>query len=210
GPIRTSSMPHEYANLPAVHPAEEAATATLPMPSSSSFHRRMLVRKDQQKPVSSSKLIQSVRTIDEFTDVLDENHDFMVALWVSPWCKACRSMEPAVRALAKKHPNVKFIQIPVVDSNANLHQGLEVPSVPFVHLYLSDSQLAEEQKINRKRIPAFHSMLQDYEAGACSLEKLGKEQQWSISSPYSTMPTLAAHDDSHRATMANVPSTMRP
>jgi thiol-disulfide isomerase/thioredoxin len=128
--------------------------------------------------------------MDEFKEVLDENHEYMVTFWVSPWCKACRSMEPAVKALAKHHPNVKFIQIPVVDDNANLHQGLEVPSVPFVHLYLKESQLAEEQNFNRKKIPAFHKMLQDYENGYCSLDRHGGADQWSTSCPYNGIPAV--------------------
>ena len=148
--------------------------------------QRRLRNKHRSSPNS---LIQQVRTMDEFKEVLDEKNEYMVALWVSPWCKACRSMEPSVKALAKQHPNVKFIQIPVVDENANLHQGLEVPSVPFVHLYLQDSQLAEEQKINRKKLPAFHKMLQDYENKSCSLERTG-DGDWSASCPYNGIPTM--------------------
>jgi thiol-disulfide isomerase/thioredoxin len=184
-PIRTNK-PHEYANFPSVE--EEAP------PVSSSFHQRMLMRVKQndsqrrQRTSSSSSLIQPVRNMEEFKAALNENHDFMVALWTSPWCKACKSLQPAMKALAKHHPNVTFIEIPVLEDNANLHQGLEVPSVPYMHLFLSESQLAEEQKLNRKRLSSVHKMLQDYQQGGCSLERLG---QWSTSCPYSYYPVTS-------------------
>mmetsp|Transcript_16200 Transcript_16200/g.29063 ORF Transcript_16200/g.29063 Transcript_16200/m.29063 type:complete len:234 (-) Transcript_16200:146-847(-) len=189
-----TSKPHDYANLPSVE--DEA-----PPVASSSFRQRMLVRiqkEDLRKrrtqgahtsPKSSSSsppLIQDVRTMEEFKTALDENHPLMVAMWYSPWCLACRSVVPGMRALAKHHPNIKFIQIPVLEENANLHQGLQVPSVPFVHLYLPDSHLAEEGKLSRRKMSAFHRMLHDYEMGRCSLERVGlEEEEWSTSCPYS-------------------------
>jgi thiol-disulfide isomerase/thioredoxin len=183
-PVRTNK-PHEYANLPSPI-AEEAP----PVPSS--FHQRMLMKvkkndrqQQHRKGSSSSSLIQQVRTIEEFKASLNENHDCMVAFWTSPWCQACKSLQPAMRALAKHHPNVKFIEIPVLEENANLHQGLEVPSVPYLHLYLPKMQLAEEQKLSRKRMSMVHKMLQDYQQGECSLERL---EQWSTSCPYSHCP----------------------
>jgi thiol-disulfide isomerase/thioredoxin len=134
---------------------------------------------------SSSSLIQQVRTMEEFKTELNENHDCMVVFWTSPWCKACKALQPSMKALAKHHPSVKFIEIPVLDENANLHQGLEVPSVPYLHLYLPEMQLAEEQTLNRKRMSAVHKILQDYQLGECSLERL---ERWSTSCPYSHYP----------------------
>lgn len=202
------NKPHEYANLPSV---EEEAPVT------SSFQERML-RRVQQNDIlqqqsrkrsspgstssTSSSLIQPVHNMDEFKEALHENHDFMVALWTSPWCKACKTLYPAMKALAKHHPNVKFIEIPVLEDNANLHQGLEVPSVPYLHLYLSDSQLAEETKLNRKRMSAVHKMLQDYQQGECSLERLDGSNgngglHWSTSCPYSYYPVPSSSSGSH-------------
>jgi thiol-disulfide isomerase/thioredoxin len=189
-PVRTNK-PHEYANLPSLIVDE---TAIVP----SSFHQRMVTRvkrndlqQRRRKGSSSSSLIEQVRTMEEFKTTLNENHDCVVAFWTSPWCKACKSLQPSMRALAKNHPDVKFIEIPILDENANLHQGLEVPSVPYLHLYLPEMQLAEEQKLNRKRMSAVHKMLQDYQQGECSLERL---EQWSTSCPYSYYPVPTGGD----------------
>ncbi|KAG7366124.1 thioredoxin [Nitzschia inconspicua] len=204
-PIRPNK-PHEYANLPS---AEEEEAPPLSSSSSSSFHQRMLLRVKQidaqqrrkQQSSPSNPLIQPVLNMEEFKTVLNENHDYMVVLWTSPWCKACNALRPAMKTLAKHHPNVKFVEIPVLEDNANLHQGLEVPSVPYMHLYLSECQLAEEQKLNRKRMSAVHKMLQDYQEGECSLERLGP---WSTSCPYSYYPVPSSGND------VTMPWSLRP
>jgi thiol-disulfide isomerase/thioredoxin len=186
--------PHDYANLPSV--AEEV----LPVPVS--LRERMLLRVKQEDLQQTkhnffrSPLVHEVRTLEEFTEVLKNSDGMVAAIWYSPWCRACHSMVPGVQALAKHHPHVKFIQIPVIDENSNLHQGLEVPSVPFVHLYLPDVQLAEESKMNKKKLPAFHKLLQDYEEGSCSLERL---DHWSTSCPYS----FPSSSSSPRTTVRN-------
>jgi thiol-disulfide isomerase/thioredoxin len=140
-------------------------------------------QQDSMVTSKKSRLMKEVRTLEEFKATLEEDHPLLVVIYYSPYCLACRSVVPAIRSLAKHHPNVKFIQIPVVEDNANLHQGLGVPSVPYVQLYLPDFHLAEEGKLNRRMISSFHKQLLDYELGYCSLERL---DEWSTSCPYSS------------------------
>jgi thiol-disulfide isomerase/thioredoxin len=167
-------------------------------------------KKKQQprKKSTSSSVMQLVRTMEEFKATLRDSRKCTVAIWTSPWCKACKSLRPAIWALAKQHPNFKFIEIPVLDENANLHQGLEVPSVPYFHLYLPEMQLAEEEKLNRKRISMVHKMLQDYQQGECSLERL---EQWSTSCPYSYYPVPPSVDNNDQMpSSAKTVASIRP
>lgn len=145
-------------------------------------------------PSSSPQLVPDVRSLQEYKEVLDkagEDEKMLAVLWYSPWCKACRAVMPGIRTLAKRHPDVQFIKVPVLEENANLHQGLDVPSVPFLHLYMpEDPRLVEEKKMTRKRLSGFQKSLCDYEKGYCSLEQLEGDDVsgngvWSTSNPYS-------------------------
>jgi len=146
------------------------------------------------KATKGSQLVPDVRDLRGYKEMLDktEADDRMLAvLWYSPWCKACRAVMPGIRTLAKHHPDVQFVQVPVLPENANLHQGLDVPSVPYLHLYTSeDPRLVEERKMTRKRLSGFKKVLLDYEKGNCSLEQIvtgddGIERVvWSASDPY--------------------------
>ena len=162
--------------------------------------KRHQLNQRSTRPASSStskkQLVTDVRNLQEYKTVLDqtnEDNQMLAVLWYSPWCKACRAVIPGIRTLAKRHPNVKFIQVPVLEENANLHQGLDVPSVPYLHLYVPDDRrLVEEKKMTRKRLSAFQKLLCDYEKGHCSLEReppkedsdINGEKIWSTSNPY--------------------------
>ena len=64
-----------------------------------------------------------------------------------------------------------FIDVPATASNANLHQGLAVPSLPYGHIYYPSSGLVEEQKLSRKYFSHFAYVLQTYIDGQCSTEE---------------------------------------
>jgi len=140
-----------------------------------------------------NKLVPDIRDLKAFKEVLDKAGDddkMLAVLWYSPWCRACKATMPGIRTLAKHHPNVRFIQVPVLAENASLHQGLDVPSVPFLHLYTpEDPRLVEEKKMTRKRLSGFQKLLCDYEKGHCSLEQMEGDDEsgdkiWSTSEPY--------------------------
>ena len=142
-----------------------------------SSHQRMdLVDTFNQQ--SKSALVQEVRSLEDYKRaIIDEADGSLVAVYFyAPWCVACRASLPGIASMAKKHPNVKFIKVPALEENANLHQGLNVPSVPFLHLYHPTAGLVEEVKIVRKYLPRLNTMLEDYATGSCSLERSG---EWS-------------------------------
>lgn len=170
---------------------------TPPPPSFEERMRMQLKRhRSSHSPNANEKtnqLVPDVRDLKNYKKALDkaaEDEKMLAVLWYSPWCKACRAVMPGIRTLAKRHPNVQFIQVPVLPENASLHQGLEVPSVPYLHLYAAkDPRLVEEKKMTRKRLSGFQRLLCDYEKGSCSLEQVGGENKngqavWSTSNPY--------------------------
>jgi thiol-disulfide isomerase/thioredoxin len=162
-------------------------------PPAPSFRDRMRQQLNNQGPNKSkgaarkNALVKEARTLEEFkTIVVDEANGKLVVVWFyAPWCRACRATSPGFASLAKHHPETKFVKVPVLEDNANLHQGLNVPSVPYLHLYHPTSGLMEEQKLVRKNLPGLHKMLQDYVEGSCSLERSG---DWSSESPYVPAP----------------------
>lgn len=155
----------------------------------------------QTKTNRSNKLVPDIRTLNEYKEALDragEDDKMLAVLWYSPWCKACKAVMPGIRTLAKRHPNVQFIQVPTLEENTNLHQGLDVPSVPYLHLYSPNNpRLVEEKKMTRKRLSGFQKLLCDYERGSCSLEQMkGNDEDghlvWSTSNPYLVSDRSAA------------------
>lgn len=200
---RYSSYAHFYADPTSPNFHEQA-------PPPSSFEQRMRLQlKRRQSPPSQRKstgttnqLVPDVRDLQEYKEVLDkagEDDKLLAVLWYSPWCKACRAVMPGIRTLAKRHPDVQFIQVPVIPENANLHQGLDVPSVPYLHLYTpEDPRLVEEKRMTRKRLSGFQKLLCDYEQGYCSLEQLQDEngdEFWSTSNPYTVLPSSRSPGD---------------
>jgi thiol-disulfide isomerase/thioredoxin len=156
-----------------------------------SFRDRMLkglqTDSPQKSPPKKFSLVKEVRTLQEFkTTVVDESG--LVAVWFyAPWCRACKATAPGFFAMAKHHPEVKFVQVPVLEDNANLHQGLGVPSVPYVQLYHPTAGLVEEHRLTRKHLTGFHKRVQDYIEGSCSLER---KEEWSSTSPYELVPKV--------------------
>jgi len=167
-----------------------------------SFEERMRLQLQRHRSTASpqqtnshgsSQLVPDVRDLQGYKEALDKAGDekkMMAVLWYSPWCKACRAVMPGIRTLAKRHPDVQFIQVPVLEENSSLHQGLDVPSVPYLHLYSpEDPRLVEEKRMTRKRLSGFQKLLCDYERGSCSLEQMGRDTEnddgvWSTSIPY--------------------------
>lgn len=68
------------------------------------------------------------------------------------------------------YPDVKFVDVPVTPDNANLHQGLGVPSLPYIHIYHPTGKLVEELKISRKHFAFFVKTLKTYVEEKCDIE----------------------------------------
>eukprot|EP00980_Cylindrotheca_fusiformis_P024428 scaffold11900_cov90-Cylindrotheca_fusiformis.AAC.4 len=184
--------------------AARATTTTIPqfyktsevegLGESPSFRQRMLNRLQKNKKNDSATklsknnpILTTVRTIDEFKkEVVDGASGLVVVWYYAPWCRACKQVAPGFVSLTRRHPNAKFVQVPALEENKALHQGLGVPSVPYVQLYHPEGGLIEEQKLKRPMLSGFHKKLQDYEQGSCSLERF---ETWSPFSPYDPVPT---------------------
>jgi hypothetical protein len=63
------------------------------------------------------------------------------------------------------HKDVVFVDVPVTQENAVIHQGLGVPSLPFGHIYHPQEGLVEELKLTRKDIQEFEDAMIRTKAG---------------------------------------------
>jgi len=167
-------------------PAMEMTTATVDSRRSndmSDFQRRMrrLVTEtdDQKRAGRLSKQKQKKRgppnfqiidTLEDYKKVVGGNDKLIVVRFYAPWCKACKAISASYHRLALKFPHVLFVDVPATSSNANLHQGLGVPSLPYGHIYHPSGGLVEEMKMSRKYFSNFEETLQTYIDGQCEIE----------------------------------------
>lgn len=159
------------------------ATAASPPSRSrtSDFQRRMrnLVTRENNRSKPKRQGVQKdprpdnvrvARTLESYkTLVGDERQKLVVVRFYATWCKSCRAIAPAFYRLANIYKDVKFVEVPVTNKNANLHQGLGVTSLPFSHIYHPSAGLVEEMKISRKYFPEFVKTVKSYVSGTCEL-----------------------------------------
>lgn len=132
-------------------------------------------KRSASSDVKSRSLPRNVLTVDSLEEyrrvVGEENDKIVVVRFYASWCKACKAMAPLFYRLASLHPDVKFVDVPVSEQNANLHQGLGVPSLPFGHVYHPASGLVEEAKLNRRYFRRFADAVRCYATGECELRE---------------------------------------
>jgi len=115
--------------------------------------------------------LQLVKTLDQYKSVVgQENERIVVVRFFATWCKACKAIAPYYRRLALQYPDVLFVNVPVSESNTDLHRGLKVPSLPYGHIYYPNIGMMEETKISRKHFGRFARVLRSYVEGTCDLE----------------------------------------
>jgi thiol-disulfide isomerase/thioredoxin len=175
--------------------AAAASLITSPTSSSSpssSFEGRMrglvLGRRSKQEPKKNRVLppnVCSVETLQDYKRVVGEESSKLVCVrFYAPWCKACKAVQPLFYHMANTFPNVVFVDVPVTGKNANLHQGLGVPSLPYGHIYHPTGGLVEELRMTRRCIPKTALKLQHYVKGSCDLEGVGD-----VTCPYKPLDT---------------------
>lgn len=128
---------------------------------------RSIVVKQQRSPSSrqSSSLYQHVESLEQYADVISQGrkeNKVVVVRFTATWCKTCHFLRPAFNRLASSNSQVIFVDVPVTESNVNLHQGLGVDSVPFGHIYHPQNGLVEECKLSRKSFSEFEGLVKTY------------------------------------------------
>lgn len=123
---------------------------------------------------NKTPLITEVSTLEDYKkEVVDCDEQIVVVKFFSTWCRSCKAMAPLYKKLANSqsdNPNIKFVQVPVTQKNALLHQGLGIPSVPFGHIYHKEAGLVEELKIKKQDFSDFKEVLASYVEGACNMD----------------------------------------
>ncbi len=94
-----------------------------------------------------------------------------VLLSVSNQKQACKAIQSPYCRMASLYPQITFLEVPVTNHNSNLHQGLEVPSLPYGHIYYPEAGLVEELKISKKYFANLVKKVRWYDSGECSLDE---------------------------------------
>ena len=64
--------------------------------------------------------------------------------------------------MAATKPETIFLDVPVTESNTNLHKGLGIESVPFAHVYHPERGLVEETKLSRETFSEFTDLVEKH------------------------------------------------
>jgi hypothetical protein len=70
--------------------------------------------------------------------------------------------------MATLYPDVKFVDVPVTNDNANLHQGLGVPSLPLATFTIRRLDRGRAE-INPQVLPVYEQSLHSYYTGSCDI-----------------------------------------
>jgi thiol-disulfide isomerase/thioredoxin len=120
-----------------------------------------------QKPTN----IYSVNSTQEYREALESFKDnIIVTRFHAKWCKACLATAPLFYKLARKNPGISFIEVQVQAENADLHRGLNVPSIPFSKIYYPTAGLVEEMKISKKDWSTYERIIATYVQTFCTFE----------------------------------------
>jgi thiol-disulfide isomerase/thioredoxin len=134
------------------------------------IQEHLLRRRRQQRPRNQS--IQQVLTMEEYKEIVVDCRDkITVVRFYAPWCRACKATEPQFQKLARSVDEryVQFVQVPLTQSNAFLHQGLGIPSLPYGHIYHPAVGLTEECKISKEYFDTFRQIVDTYVKGYCDV-----------------------------------------
>ena len=109
--------------------------------------------------------VKTAESLEEFANVIQEgrtNKKLVVVRFFATWCKKCHAIRPSFDKVASSKPEVIFVDVPVTNTNVELHQGLKVTSVPFAHIYCPEKGLIVEEKISRSRFSEFEELVEKH------------------------------------------------
>lgn len=66
----------------------------------------------------------------------------------------CKGTEPSFNRFARRNPHISFVNIPFTKNNAQLHESLNVKSVPYGHIY-QRAELVDEMNLSTKNWSVF-------------------------------------------------------
>lgn len=109
--------------------------------------------------------VKTAISLEDFANVIQEgrtNNQLVVVRFYATWCKKCQAIRPSFDKVASSKPKVIFVDVPVTNTNVELHQGLKVTSVPFAHIYCPEKGLVVEEKISRSRFSEFEELVEKH------------------------------------------------
>jgi len=119
---------------------------------------------------SSKKHTHTVVSLDEYRDTMKEHKDSLVVIrFFSHWCKSCKAVTPKFNRLARKNPQVIFIDIPITNENKDLSKELNVKAVPFAHIIDPNVGLVEELRMGKMYWHNFEETFYTYTSGSCDV-----------------------------------------
>jgi thiol-disulfide isomerase/thioredoxin len=102
--------------------------------------------------------------------VRSETEKLVVVRFHSPYCPACKSISVSYDRLVKtSSPDIKFVDVTVMDRNDLIPYGLDVPATPYGMIWHPDAGMVEASAIPRRQFSKFKRILKWYVKGECEL-----------------------------------------
>lgn len=128
---------------------------------------------------SSKKHTHTVISLDEYREKMKENKDRLIVIrFFSHWCKSCKAVTPKFHRLARKNPQVTFIDIPITNDNKDLAKELNIKAVPFGHIIDPNAGLVEELRMSKMHWNEFEKTLYTYTNGSCDISTFEYENPY--------------------------------
>lgn len=154
-----------------VKDAETSASAVTDAPPKKKKFSRV-TRVVRSTSNSSSNKVRNVESLDELMACIDEckaNEKLMIVRFFSHWCKSCKAVEPMYKRLARRNPEVTFIDVAIAKETEEIRNALDIVSVPFGHIYHPTAGLMEELNMGRRFWSDFEDVFHRYTKGLCDV-----------------------------------------
>jgi len=108
---------------------------------------------------SNVKVVHTLQVYDMI--VRSEQDKIIVVNFFAAWCKKCQKIKPHFYRLAKKYPQLCFVEVPVSEKNVDMQIDMSLKAVPYAHIYYQGS-LAEHFPIARDQYNFFEQLMATY------------------------------------------------
>jgi len=106
--------------------------------------------------------VKMVHTLQGYDVILrNEREKVIVVNFFAAWCKKCQKIKPHFYRLAKKYPQLCFVEVAVSEKNVDMQIGMSLKAVPYAHIYHQGS-LAEHFPIVRDQYNFFEQLMATY------------------------------------------------